>query len=280
MRMSRNYLRELALPATVAVLCFAGTRFIAGRLRPPQPRALTRAVGERVRIPGVSLATARRNVVLVLSSRCHFCIADSGFHRRLVAEALSSGWAVYAVFSPADADASYPARLGLSPPMVRRIPFDVLGITVTPAVLLVDRTGTIVRSWVGAASSEEQAAIFAALRHPETTFTKQTPAHLDSANSDTAPLVIDVRSREEFRTGHNPDAVNIPLDELEAQLQFRAQASQGVVLDCSRTPPEACDLAKLTVTKMGVTFRGFRAYGSWRMNPCRICLDVRQPPSR
>lgn len=136
MRMPRNYLRELALVATVAVLCFAGTRFIAGRLRPPQPRALTKAVGEQVRIPGVNFATARRNVVLVLSSRCHFCIADSGFHRRLVAEALSSGWAVYAVFSPGDADGSYPARLGLSPSMVRRIPFDVLGITVTPAVLL------------------------------------------------------------------------------------------------------------------------------------------------
>ena len=43
-------------------------------------------------------------------------------------------------------------------------------------------------------------------------------------------LVIDVRSPEEFRGGHVPNAVNIPLRELHAQLPHHVKSKSHVLL--------------------------------------------------
>jgi len=46
-------------------------------------------------------------------------------------------------------------------------------------------------------------------------------------------VVIDVRSPEEFRSGHVPNAVNIPLDELRESLPRRVKdKSQVLLLHC------------------------------------------------
>ena len=43
-------------------------------------------------------------------------------------------------------------------------------------------------------------------------------------------LVIDVRSPEEFRSGHVPDAINLPLGELRESLPHRVKDKNQVVL--------------------------------------------------
>jgi phage shock protein E len=43
-------------------------------------------------------------------------------------------------------------------------------------------------------------------------------------------LVIDVRSPEEFRSGHVPTALNIPLDELSESLPSRVRDKQQILL--------------------------------------------------
>jgi len=51
----------------------------------------------------------------------------------------------------------------------------------------------------------------------------------------TAPIILDVRSREEFAGGHIPGAVNIPYDELPAQLnRLPAATSDEIVVHCER----------------------------------------------
>lgn len=45
------------------------------------------------------------------------------------------------------------------------------------------------------------------------------------ANGD--PVVIDVRTPEEFRTGHLPTALSIPVDDLETRMQEIADATEG-----------------------------------------------------
>ena len=46
-------------------------------------------------------------------------------------------------------------------------------------------------------------------------------------------LVIDVRSPEEFRSGHGPNSINIPLDELRDSLPRRVpDKSQVLLLHC------------------------------------------------
>lgn len=53
--------------------------------------------------------------------------------------------------------------------------------------------------------------------------------------SGPAPLVLDVRTPEEFRLGHIPGAVNIPHTELGSRIG-EVQQSQAVVLYCMLGP--------------------------------------------
>jgi rhodanese-related sulfurtransferase len=53
--------------------------------------------------------------------------------------------------------------------------------------------------------------------------------------SGTAPVVIDVRTPEEYASGHVPDAVNIPFDQV-AQRIAEVEAPHGVVLYCMVGP--------------------------------------------
>lgn len=65
-------------------------------------------------------------------------------------------------------------------------------------------------------------------------------------------LVIDVRSPEEFRGGHVPNAVNIPLGELRDRLPRRVQdKSQVLLLHCLSGGRSA--MAKQQLKGMGFT---------------------------
>ena len=60
------------------------------------------------------------------------------------------------------------------------------------------------------------------------------PAELASRiEAGDAPLVLDVRTPEEFEAGHIPGAVNVPIAELEARLaELERYRSEEVVVHC------------------------------------------------
>ena len=50
-----------------------------------------------------------------------------------------------------------------------------------------------------------------------------------------APLVLDVRTPEEFKAGHIPGAVNIPVDQLQSRLdELRIAKGDEVVVHCEK----------------------------------------------
>lgn len=53
--------------------------------------------------------------------------------------------------------------------------------------------------------------------------------------SGTAPVVIDVRTPEEYAAGHIPGALNIPFDQVAARIS-EVDAPQGVALYCMLGP--------------------------------------------
>jgi phage shock protein E len=62
------------------------------------------------------------------------------------------------------------------------------------------------------------------------------PADLDAQRTaGTAPIVIDVRTREEYVAGHVPDAVNIPFDQVAERIS-EVDAPNGVALYCMVGP--------------------------------------------
>ena len=68
-------------------------------------------------------------------------------------------------------------------------------------------------------------AIVFALKKASQISPKDALAHLKNG-----ALVIDVRSRGEFSSGHLPNAVNIPLDEIETALPRRVKDKNQVLL--------------------------------------------------
>jgi len=55
--------------------------------------------------------------------------------------------------------------------------------------------------------------------------------------SASPPLVLDVRTPEEFAAGHVPGAVNIPHTEVAARLaEIEPESARGVVVYCERGP--------------------------------------------
>jgi hypothetical protein len=264
----------LALAGTAAM----GTRFLAGSLDRQRategerrPAAKIKAAGERLTVPGIDFSQSARNLVLVLSSGCHFCLLNREFHESLIREALMGGWEVYAVMPQREQNESYITSLGLPRAKVHRMPLHDIGITITPVILFVDGGGWIQRLWLGTVLPEGQSLILEELMRPRRILPQHPPAHSELPTELPEALVIDVRGREDFMNHHAPDAVNIPVDELRARLEFESKARHGVVVDCSRTPADLCDLAKAVLTGLGANFKGFRYYGRWGGSPCLSC---------
>ena len=57
----------------------------------------------------------------------------------------------------------------------------------------------------------------------------------EQRQSGTAPVVIDVRTSEEYAAGHVPDAVNIPFDQVADRIA-EVDAPHGVALYCMVGP--------------------------------------------
>ena len=63
-----------------------------------------------------------------------------------------------------------------------------------------------------------------------------SPSELQSRrDAGTAPVVIDVRTSDEYASGHIPGAVNIPFDQVAARIR-EVEAPHGVALYCMVGP--------------------------------------------
>ena len=72
----------------------------------------------------------------------------------------------------------------------------------------------------------------------------------DRIESGSAPVVLDVRSREEYSKGHIPGAINIPHDELADRLgELRVSKSEEIVVHCQSG--RRAQLAEQTLLESG-----------------------------
>jgi len=77
-----------------------------------------------------------------------------------------------------------------------------------------------------------------------------------------APLILDVRSREEYAAGHVPGAINIPHDELSTrQTELGASTSEEIVVYCHSGRRAAA--AESTLEAAGYT-RVLDLEGHWK----------------
>ena len=86
--------------------------------------------------------------------------------------------------------------------------------------------------------------------------------------SGTAPVILDVRTPDEYRAGHIPGAINVPIDQLSARLaEIPIAKSDEVVVLCERGGRAAKGEAILSeagyqqVRDLGGHMKGWRESG-------------------
>lgn len=72
-------------------------------------------------------------------------------------------------------------------------------------------------------------------------------------------LIIDVRTREEFRNGHHPNSINIPLSDLSGKISD-LKAKQKTIIACCQSGSRS-SMAVSLLRKNGID--AYNA-GSWR----------------
>jgi hypothetical protein len=154
---------KIEVVANVSVILLAvviGSIFLKDRFFSPGSESNDVKAGDSVaNLDGWDWGAHDRTLVLVLRKGCHFCEDSAPFYQRLVAQQKQDGWntAIVAVF-PDAADAVNEVvqseRLGVH--AFAGVALDSLKVSGTPAVLLVDRSGKIVNTWIGMLSPRQE----------------------------------------------------------------------------------------------------------------------------
>jgi hypothetical protein len=122
--------------------------------------------GKVLALPGVQWQTSKASVVVVLSTKCVYCERSAPFYQKLTALIQQHGGVIktVAVFPQKASDGeAFLSTHNLAMDQAVSVPLGVLGVHVTPTLLLVDRSGMVRDGWVGSLNIESQTAVLAAV---------------------------------------------------------------------------------------------------------------------
>lgn len=158
--------KRVELLANVAILVVAvllGVVLVSRYLLPASSRP---AGGESTRIkpgtklslPGVDWGKGDRTLLLVLSTSCRFCTDSAPFYRRLAQEkAGNGGVSLLAVLPQSVGDSQkYLNDLGVAVDDIRQASLEDAQVRATPTLIIADRTGSVIESWVGKLPAEKE----------------------------------------------------------------------------------------------------------------------------
>lgn len=266
-RLRRANMLDRVLNVLLVVACIAFTGMLikwntTRYSRSERPSVIT---GKRLDIAQVRWGDARRTLVFMLSTNCHFCTESVPFYRQLIHEpVVRSAARILALFPQTTNEArEYLHKMDLPIDEVYQSDITALGFYGTPTVLLIDETGVIMTAWVGKPDYFQQTAMLNAVSHLSTEkLIDRDKARLQlavnhSGDKSSMPrekdvdvdaillehmiqnkaklVLLDIDSREQFQRGHVPSAKNIPIDELETRAENELSLKDKIVLYCRCT---------------------------------------------
>jgi thioredoxin-related protein len=177
--MAKNWPKNLESIANVAlILCcvlvgaFLARNYLASRHRDTNSNtkhnigskpAVSSLVGKKLTIPDIVWSENQQTLLLILQKGCRFCDESAPFYKRLTKE-LSAypGTHIVAVLPHGDDEnKQYLKAKMLAITDVRQASPRLIGVPGTPALVLVDNTGTVLEQWLGKLpTAEEEAVLF------------------------------------------------------------------------------------------------------------------------
>lgn len=159
--------KKIEVAANVAIIivaCLVVVLFIKNyrNQNSGQPHPIT--AGTRFALTSIDWAAHSRNIVLALSTSCHFCNESAGFYRELVKECQARGIPTTAVLPQSVSEAqAYLSNEGVTVNQVRQASLPSLEITGTPTLLLINDAGKVEYVWYGKLAPDEEKDVLAKL---------------------------------------------------------------------------------------------------------------------
>lgn len=145
----------------IAALGFAVVvfkRYIAN----PAPQI---SVGEKLKVQNINWQDNKKNMVLGLSTNCHFCTESAGFYRQLVQQCKQDHVRTIALLpQPLSAAQEYLKNEGVSVDEVRQAILPEIGIPGTPTLLIVGESGRVQNVWIGKLPEDSEKDVLSKLR--------------------------------------------------------------------------------------------------------------------
>jgi thioredoxin-related protein len=118
--------------------------------------------GARVDVNNVNWHENERNLVLVVSTTCHFCTESAGFYQKLVQQCERQHVRSIAVLPQPVADGeAYLKKQGISVNEIRQADLSTLQVNGTPTLLLVDGKGVVKNVWIGKLPDDKEKEVLA-----------------------------------------------------------------------------------------------------------------------
>jgi hypothetical protein len=122
--------------------------------------------GTKLLVSGVDWSQSDRTLVLAISTQCHFCLESIPLYRTLSgAAAVKTGKVSIVAIMPQEMSAaqSFVKQSDIHANKVISVDLDRIGVSGTPTIFIVNRTGTIESAWIGKLSAAEQRELAAKL---------------------------------------------------------------------------------------------------------------------
>ena len=161
--------KKIELIANVSIILVAillGTLLLKEYRIKKSDKPTTISAGTKLALPGIDWAKSEQTLLLVLQKGCHFCADSAPFYKRLVEEFGNRGTIKLIALLPQDSGEAkeYLNELGINIDNIRTVNPSSLGVTGTPTVLLIDRSGVVKGVWVGRLPADGESEILTRLR--------------------------------------------------------------------------------------------------------------------
>jgi hypothetical protein len=145
--------------ATLAVL--AGIVIVqVANFRRSEPVAKSAvAAGTALQAPDIDWSGHDSTLIIALSTQCRFCDQSIPFHQALATHASGHLAVVSSFVQGSEEGRKYLSAHGISVGAVVKESPASLGVHSTPTLLLADKKGRVIQSWVGRLSDSEQKAV-------------------------------------------------------------------------------------------------------------------------
>ena len=127
------------------------------------PQSESSVVGKKeASVPTAAWKASRRNVVMVLSSQCHYCAASIPLYRQLSSLRRQRGSGLSLLVVGREDPRSlrdFLTRNGVATDNVLQLPAGFVGVDFTPALFIVDSNGVVQKAFFGKLDSSREAKL-------------------------------------------------------------------------------------------------------------------------